>query len=55
MRRAFVLLMLCFAVLVAGCRGRGTDVPFDPKHPEAAAKALPAFADAAPEKQPDAE
>lgn len=41
MRRAFVLLLMsCFLLLSAACRGRGTDVPFDPKHPEAAAKAL---------------
>jgi maleylpyruvate isomerase len=48
---------LCLVPQLANARRFGVDVSAYPRllQAEAAAKALPAFADAAPEKQPDAE
>jgi len=48
---------LCLVPQLANARRFGVDVSVFPRllQAEAAAKALPAFADAAPDKQPDAE
>ncbi|MFN5572645.1 MAG: maleylacetoacetate isomerase, partial [Bradyrhizobium sp.] len=48
---------LCLVPQLGNARRFGVDVAAFPRllQAEAAAKALPAFADAAPERQPDAE